>query len=334
LTQLLLFKEEFWRVVGFIEGTFEDQPTLQVCQTLKVTREQFFSVLNHLKPLGVHVPCQLINEKETLLFSKKETNKIQIEFSLSEYLSLQMSFPHIDQGANSKGFFRPMFYKILELQNLYPEIDVVHLLEKEKSRSRSLLTLEENDLQKINELETAILIKRCVLISVMDEAIEKKKKLYPNRLVFIDGKLNLVAEDIYDRSLLHFPITQIQSVQEISEEDYQGFSTNNQIDEFLIAIRGMNGDEVRLVLKLSPQREMDLLPEYHFFHKPFVTNNDRGDLIWTAYAEKSQALYQWLFEYQNDLEILSPLNVKQEFLDFCQFITHHQDLQSKKKKVS
>jgi hypothetical protein len=333
LTQLLLFKDEFWRVVGFIEGTFEDMPLVDACKTLQVTREQFFSVLGHIKPLGIIVPCLIDQEREIVLFSQKVVNKIQVEFSLSEYLSLQMSFPHIDQGKNSKGFFKPMFYKILELQNLYPEIDVVHLLEKEKSRSRSLITLESIDLQKIKDLETAILLRRCVSVNINNEASLKRKKLLPHRLVFIDGKLNLVAEDIYERSILHYPLSEVMSIQELLEEEYPGFSTVNQIDEFLIAIRGMNGDEVRLVLKLSPQREMDLLPDYHFFHKPYVTNNDRGDLIWTAYAEKSQALYLWLFEYRKDIEILSPENVRQEFLNFCQTISEHQDLE-KKKKVS
>jgi hypothetical protein len=306
-------------------------PVIDICQTLQISREQLFSVLGHIKPLGMIVPCQLDQEKEMLLLSKKEVNKIQVEFSLSEYLSLQMSFPHIDQGKSSKGFFRPMFYKILELQNLYPEIDVVHLLEKEKSRNRSLITQESDDLQKIKDLDTAILLRRCISVNINDESIQKRKKLLPHRLVFIDGKLNLVAEDIYERSLLHYPLAEVLSIQEILEEEYPGFSTINQIDEFLIAIRGMNGDEVRLVLKLSPQREMDLLPEYHFFHKPYVTNNDRGELIWTAYAEKSQALYLWLFEYRKDIEVLSPENVRQEFSDFCQTISEHQDLENKKK---
>jgi hypothetical protein len=80
----------------------------------------------------------------------------------------------------------------------------------------------------------------------------------------------------------------------------------------------MNEKETRLVLKIHHPGSVNLFPDHHFLGKPAMVTNGNGDLIWAAYVEPCEALFDWVASLGEDVEILDPTNFKEEFLSYCE----------------
>jgi hypothetical protein len=49
-----------------------------------------------------------------------------------------------------------------------------------------------------------------------------------------------------------------------------------------------------------------------------MITNPNGDLIWAAYVEPCEALYDWLITLGKRVEILDPIKFKDEYLTYCE----------------
>lgn len=94
--------------------------------------------------------------------------------------------------------------------------------------------------------------------------------------------------------------------------------TTFEVEEFITAIRAMNERETRLVLKIHDPQSTNLFPDHHFLGKPCMITNPNGDLIWAAYVEPCDALYEWLMTLGKNVEILDPIKFKEEYLIYCE----------------
>ena len=83
-----------------------------------------------------------------------------------------------------------------------------------------------------------------------------------------------------------------------------------------MAIRSITGNEERLVLRISSPEKVNLKPQYHFLGSPYVTTNTEGEFIWAASVEVSSELFRWLDSIKDEIEILDPQEVKEEFENF------------------
>jgi hypothetical protein len=173
--------------------------------------------------------------------------------------------------------------------------------------------LTENQQVIIQFIDKAVLEQKSIILEMKDE---KKVRLFPCRIVHLEGELSLVAEDIFDHCLTVIAINKISSV---NYEDHQFHlrATLFEIDEFISAIRSMNDRETRLILKIHQPQNVNLFPPYHFLGKPCMITNAHGDVIWAAYVEPCEDLFDWLLSLGTDVEVLDPVKFKTEFLTYC-----------------
>ncbi len=141
--------------------------------------------------------------------------------------------------------------------------------------------------------------------------------VFPCKVIHIEGELSVIAEDTVDHCLSVLPMKIISEVEAISTTSSPRM-TEFEIEEFISAIRGMNEKEARLILKIHDPVAVNLFPLHHFLGKPCMITNPNGDLIWAAYVEPCPALYDWLISLGKHVEILDPLNFKQEYLTYCE----------------
>lgn len=144
----------------------------------------------------------------------------------------------------------------------------------------------------------------------------RKIHFYVHQLLFLEEELCLIGEDASTGRLIHYPISKIQDVKIDTVGEYGPQYGELEVNNFLKAIRAVNENEVRLVLKIASDAE-DINPRYHYLGKPFVTSNWNGEKIWAATVEESDYLYQWLLSINERVEIMDPSSVKHGLLNYC-----------------
>jgi hypothetical protein len=147
---------------------------------------------------------------------------------------------------------------------------------------------------------------------------DKDCDIFPHRLVFLDGVLCVIGEDVHSKILKFFPIEEISETQELSAA-YEANLSQIEVSEFINDLRLINGKQERLILKFHATAEVDVLPAYHYLHNPYVTTNSEGDMIWAATLEMCDDVFQWLYQMKDQIEILDPRFIRKEFAEYCEF---------------
>lgn len=175
--------------------------------------------------------------------------------------------------------------------------------------------------QELNEVEQ-------VMIQQLDLAINEKQLLclmageksftvHPCRVLHLEGQLTLIAEDFQDHCLLVIPLKDVKDISPVPSMKVPKV-TPYEIEEFISAIRAMNEKETRLILKIHDPSTSNLFPDHQFLGKPCMITNPNGDLIWAAYVEPCEALYEWILTLGKNVEILDPVKFKDEYLIYCE----------------
>jgi predicted DNA-binding transcriptional regulator YafY len=175
---------------------------------------------------------------------------------------------------------------------------------------------ELNDFQQqlIKKIEVAIENKHLVNLTTNED---KKYAIYPCKILHLEGHLSLIAEDSQDHCLLVIPLQKLKVLETVSTTGQSRVSPF-EVDEFISAIRAMNENETRLILKIHNAQSFSLFPDHHFLGKPCMITNPNGDLIWAAYVEPCEALYEWLMTLGKNVEILDPIRFKEKYLTYCE----------------
>ena len=174
--------------------------------------------------------------------------------------------------------------------------------------------LSEQQQTMVNKLDEAIHAKHLIQLITTEE---KNYTLYPCKVLHMEGQLTLIAEDSVDHCLLIVPLREVKSFTAL-ETYKEPKVTPFEIEEFITAVRAMNEKETRLILKIHEPHSTNLFPDHHFLGKPCMITNPNGDLIWAAYVEPCEALYEWLMTLGQKVEILDPINFKEEYLIYCE----------------
>ncbi|MFN8371132.1 MAG: WYL domain-containing protein [Bacteriovoracaceae bacterium] len=173
----------------------------------------------------------------------------------------------------------------------------------------------EERLVKIFKFESAIKNKNMVQIKT-----QKGEKLiiYPHKIVYLDGVLSIIGESHKKKLLNYFGLQKIVDIEGCTDPiDYKPIYSQMEINEFVQQLRKINGNEVRLVLKIYGKDKVELSPPFHYLGNPFVTLNPEGDMIWAASVEPCDELFIWLSTLGGNVEILDPESFKKDFLQFC-----------------
>jgi hypothetical protein len=166
----------------------------------------------------------------------------------------------------------------------------------------------------VNTLDNAASLKKLIRVITNDE---KTYNVYPCKILHLEGSLSLISEDVSDHCLSVISLKDVKGVEELTTSGTPRVSVF-EIEEFITAIRSMNEKETRLILKIHDPQSVNLFPDYQFLGKPCMVTNPNGDLIWAAYVEPCEALFDWLLSLGTNVEILDPVKFKQEYLCYCE----------------
>lgn len=155
--------------------------------------------------------------------------------------------------------------------------------------------------------------KTCMLKFKSDLEME----LLPWRLLFFENNLVLIAEEIKTKRLLTIEVVEIVEM-EIRRSDYHSPFSRFEVEDFVNAMRLVDGSDERLVIKIHYGAEISMPSDYIFLGNPYTTTNQYGDIIWAATVEPSDPLYEWLFAIKDNVDILDPSSIKNEFEKFCE----------------
>lgn len=144
----------------------------------------------------------------------------------------------------------------------------------------------------------------------------KAYQLFPCKIIHLEGQLSMIAEDANDHCLVVMSLTEIQEFSPL-EAHISPQVASFEVDEFIVAIRAMNEKETRLILKIHDPQSVNLFPDHHFLGKPCMITNPNGDLIWAAYVEPGEDLFEWIITLGTNVEVIDPGQFKDEFLRYC-----------------
>lgn len=168
-----------------------------------------------------------------------------------------------------------------------------------------------------------------VLVAALDEAVkshqilsvtttdEKQYTIFACKVLHLEGQLTLICEDATDHCLMVIPLNKISTCEHIVKLGTPRV-TNFEIEEFIAAVRSMNEKETRLILKIYNPQAVNLFPDHHFLGKPCMVTNPEGDLIWAAYVEPCQDLFDWVYSLSHHVEILDPTNFKEQYFSYLE----------------
>jgi hypothetical protein len=167
------------------------------------------------------------------------------------------------------------------------------------------------------------------LVTQLDEAVAQKAmisltttsgksyQMFPAKIIHLEGKLSIIAEDANDHCLVVLSINDVKDISTMEAMSVPQLACF-EVDDFVAAIRSMNEKETRLILKIHDPQSVNLFPDHHFLGKPCMITNPNGDLIWAAYVEPCYDLFDWLLSLGTNVEVLDPSKFKDEFLMYCE----------------
>ncbi len=307
----LLPRKEFWKLLKSLESL--ENPTslssfAMAHDTEPAMVKQVVSILQKLNhPLMIDD-----HHGQHILIPPAHSPGIQFEMSLSEWLAIQAMFPAIGTQ-EGKPHYNLVADKLEHLEAHYPEYDMYRLLEEEEAREGVLGRLGEQAVEMVKKIEDGL--SRGLIIE-LHWGSNKISSLYPHKLVYLEGDLCLVGEDSNDRCLVAFPVQEVESIRFDVTKNYQANFSPIEVDDFILAMRVVSGNEERLVLKLKTASDVDLNPPYHFLGNPYITTNAEGDVIWAASIEVCDDLYAWLHSLGERVEIMDPPQVEKGYKEW------------------
>ena len=301
----MILENSFWKFLVSLEELKEKKEVILFCSSLCIDEETLQTYCEFLKSFDIK-----LTKDEQFIYPLKDPCRIRVEFSLSEWLSLEAVL--YEQRAKDTAVY---YNKILSTK-----FKTVQRLNKHASMfidqpSAASLGVSYNQLESFKKrIDYFISHRKLMKISFVNS---NSCELLPHRQVFLDGILCVVGENLKDKTLCYFAVEEVSDIDELSQQ-YEPNLSQIEVNEFICHLRMVNGKEERLVLKIYSQEEADLLPAHHFLGNPFVTSNTEGDIIWAATLEMCDDVYHWLWQMRDRVEILDPGHIRKEFAHYCE----------------
>ncbi len=292
---------QMWNELVELAQQAQEWPMKELAKHLGAKAKEVREYLEDVSSTDGAVTFFFRDNKEWIKFDLNQMHFI-LPLNYEEWKALKVLFNHVEDDsplAEMKENFMGISPLELSHQKVYSQGEAISAL----SLNSELITC----LQQCIEHQTASYI----------QTSAKEIHLFPNRLIHLEGDLCLIAEDVEDRCLTAISIREISGWRESSKSG--GWRVSNyEVEEFISAIRSMNDQETRLILKIHDPDSVNLFPDYHFLGKPCMVKNPNGDLIWAAYVEPCSHLFEWLLSLGKRVEILDPVSFKEEYLDYCE----------------
>jgi hypothetical protein len=169
---------------------------------------------------------------------------------------------------------------------------------------------------KLALLESSIVQKRVLeLTNSAGEVIH----FLPLKVLELAGEVTTIGEDIFSNRLIDIVVEDIEKLTIVSS-DFKLTFTRQEVDFYIKKLREVEGVSHRLVLKVGHSiSDLGHPGRLQHLGTPYMTTNMEGDLIWAATVEVNSDLFEWLFALRNDIVILDPTNIKEEFETYCHY---------------
>lgn len=302
--------DKFWKILSTLDSINQDVSLGEICHHLggSVKEEEIIEVLTFLRKFEFPVKVHKKEGVNWLSFTGKKP-KISMELSMSEWLSLQAHFPLLD-AYKGKEIYNTLATRLKRVEARYPQCDLYRVLEEEEQLGRIQGMISKDKETILNEIAEATIKSHLLMIKTEEGT---SFEVFPHKVVYLDGVLSLIGEDSNDRCLVCVDFENITSCHARGDHTYKANFVTAEIDDFIMAIRSVTGNEERLVLRVSAPEKVNLKPQFHFLGSPYVTTNTEGEFIWAASVEVSDELFKWLESIYEDVEILDPQELKEEF---------------------
>ena len=267
--------------------------------------EETLLFLKQIFPVGICIDTYH-KDNECWVSVKADAIQYMLPLSPSEWIQLHQVLT--EKKNKDDSVFNSLKKKVTENGPIKVVMDLFNQLE--------LWDHELSDFEPslVKQIDAAIKEKATIDLTITDG---NGYVVYPCKILHLEGKLSLIAEDSQDHCLLVVPLQRVSGCETVSI-NYQPRASSFEVDEFITAIRAMNEKETRLILKIHDPQTTNLFPDHHFLGKPCMITNPNGDLIWAAYVEPCEALYEWLMGMGEKTEILDPIKFKDEYLTYCE----------------
>lgn len=313
----LLKSEKFWQILKYLCALNAKEDIEKIQSDLEIPQNILFLYISFLKDVGM--PLEIYDDgKSKVLELQKPHQEIEVKFSLLEWLSFQATFPKLSE-LSDEPLFASIQNKLLSLEeqnkshDLFPALEVL----SEKSEAFKPVSVGADGAlqgQIVSFIEEAIYDHNVIRVNLNNST---SLKVYPRKVVFLDGQLSVVAEGIDDKCMINLSLVQITSVHE-EEHEWTPLFSALEIDDFLASLRAITENEIRLVLKVYSREKFNTELKHHHFGSQCMFTNPEGDHIWAATIEPSEEVLSWLSELGKDVEVLDPMSIKKDLLKYCE----------------
>ncbi len=312
----LLEQEKFWTVIKHLGQLTEPVSVKSLCLELDLSQADLTLYFNFMQEVGFQFQW-----KDEKLYPQTEQKLFKIQLNLLEWLQFQAHFPTMSKCEN-KPYHEDVKVKLIELEQMYKEHDLfkpVQALEEIIQQTKTpiaageILPGAEPSSQILMFLEESIIDRKTVCVQYDDRYF----KVYPLKIVYFEGGLNLIAENTVENLLMNIRLSHVVSAFD-EGQNYQPIYSQLEVDTFVSSLTAMHEKVVRLVLKIYSHEDFGINLNKIYFHNPCLFTNPEGDFIWAATLEPSHAVFEWLCDLGQFVEILDPTSFKREFLKYCE----------------
>ncbi|MCB9063190.1 MAG: WYL domain-containing protein [Halobacteriovoraceae bacterium] len=304
--QAMMKRNEFWEIIFYIHKN-KISTYKSICDEFRVNEGLIDDIVQLLSLHHMHIEVTNTNSDKTIELVQAPI--VEVNIPLVNWIALQTSL-------NDREIELPQVAIEGINQQLKTEIVRLEDYDLEKIYQRNEKIFQELNGQNINKY----------LLDKIEEGIENKIALsikkndaitvevFPHKLVFLQDDLNLICENVKERTLMALKIDKIYGITFSLELNYSQNFADAQIEDFISAIRGVDDSEIRLVLKIYDLSLDFLNPKYIYMKDPCIIENIRGERIWAATLDNSKSMLDWLDTIIDRVEIVEPYSVEEELL--------------------
>lgn len=313
----IIQSKEFWNCLNKLIELDYPIEVEKLANSLEIPARTLTTYLTLLNDLNYTFELATASDGKKVLTPPPSKPKFDISLDLYSWLEFQAHFPHLEKGQGEP--YHENFKNLLAgYEDKFSDRDLFKPVEKMDAvlQNRGIGLANQARIQineLINFIEESVLSKELLDIKT-DEGL---LSLLPHRLIYLEGELCVIGENLSDHSLQNIPVTRIESLSEL-EKEWRPTHSKMEVDDFISSIRSITENETRLVLKIHALASFENTIPRNFLGNPAMISNPDGDLIWGASVESNIEIFHWLFELGPDVEILDPISFKKDYLKYCE----------------
>lgn len=290
-----------WKKLGLLAKNDSNTPWEKLAQEMGIPQDE-----------ARHLMVALKDAQQELEVHTGESDEVFQVWDIAQWCQLTQLLEEMSS--------RPEVIPLLKQQRQHPAYPVyVQLRQRWQEMSRKqgpqLVTVEDEfTAHKIRLIEEALMEKNTLLVEC---STGKLWSLIPCKITYLEGELSLIAEETHDHSLMSLELGEIKNIKS-AEKIKSPRAGLHEVAEFIRALRSMSEAETRLVLKIKNPDQFTLMPDYQFLGKPCLITNPEGDLIWAAWVEPCDELFEWLMSMDEHVEILEPSEFVLDYAVYCE----------------